>query len=83
MPQNLKYAVCEYAVRSLVSPLIADPEVDNTGQITRKLEKIGPIETEIAYLSGSYGSSSFKPYPEADLLLKPLLKSNSFKVIRG
>lgn len=83
IPEDIKKAVSEYAVRSLVSPLLTDPSIESSGQITRKLEKIGPIETEIAYTSGSYGSFTFSPYPAGDELVKPFLKSNSHRVIRG
>jgi hypothetical protein len=83
IPDKLKFAVSEYAVRALSSPLLTDPSFDSSGLITRKLEKIGPIETEVAYMNGSYGSSVFTPYPAADSLISPFLKSNSSRVIRG
>lgn len=85
IPNNLKQAVSEYAVRSIANALMTDPSFDAYGgSITRRYEKVGPIEEEVVYSGGSVYVFSFKPYPEADELIKPLLKGyGTGGVIRG
>lgn len=84
IPDNLKQAVSEYAVRSLASALLPDPTVDPYGgQITSRSEEVGPIKEAIRYSFGTVGKFLFSPYPSADLLLRPLLLGTSGGVIRG
>ena len=64
IPQRLKDAVCEAALRSLAGPLLAD--VDQT--VSR--EKVGPLETW--YASGVDVATT---YPAIDSLLSGLLLS--------
>lgn len=72
IPETLKMATVEYAVRSLDGPLMPDPVVEETGQmVRRRSEKVGPIEEELVY-QNSIGEI-FKTYPEADRLIKPLI----------
>ncbi len=84
LPDKLKRAVCEYALRAKVSPLAPDPTVDSSGfSVVTIREKLGPLETESA-VRGSEGSRPmlFRPYPAADMLLKGLLIASSAVVIR-
>lgn len=82
MPVCLKKSCCEYALRALAAALLVDPARDDSGaMITSKTETVGPIsETTQFYATG--GIEITQPYPAADLLLKPLLRSGS-QVIRG
>jgi hypothetical protein len=76
IPEVLKMATVEYAVRSMTDDLMPDPVFDETNQpIRRKLEKVGPIEEEIVYqvISGIH----FRVYPDADALLRTLINENS------
>lgn len=76
IPEVLKMATVEYAVRSMTDDLMPDPVVDDTGQqIRRKFEKVGPIEEETVYqaVNGLY----FRVYPEADALLRTLIYDHS------
>lgn len=82
MPDDLIAATSEYAVRSVVADIDEDPAIDPiTGIIKKKREKIGPIEEETEYVSGTFGVTRPQPYPAADRLLSKYLKSRS--VIRG
>ncbi len=70
IPQNLKFAAAEYAVRAAATPLFTDPVVDATGRVvTEKFEKVGPIEERTKYQDSSTLSQLIKPYPAADRLL--------------
>ena len=75
IPEVLKMATVEYAVRSMTDELMPDPVLDDTGQqVRRKFEKVGPIEEETVYQSS--GGVLFRVYPEADVLLKTLITQN-------
>lgn len=64
----------EYAFRAISGSLMPDPVVGDTGQdIRRQFEKVGPIETEVAYSASV--KQIFKKYPEADRLLSELIGS--------
>jgi len=74
MPERLKQAVAEYAVRSRSATLRPDPTVDDTGaEVTLKREKVGPIEEETRYREGGRIATA-KPYPAADTLLQEFLQ---------
>lgn len=84
LPTKLKRACAEYALRALsstgVSPIAPDPETDDRGQsVLSKTEKVGPLEESTTYTSGTV--AKFKPYPEADQLLREYIMSTS-RVIR-
>jgi hypothetical protein len=83
IPRTLKKACAEYALRALLNgKLLSDPVVDETGvQLQSKTENVGPIQTSYVYYNTG-GISVTQPYPEADLLLKPLLRPGGV-VIRG
>lgn len=72
IPLDWKKACCEYAIRALTSSLLPDPS-SNTGTSTlkRKTEIVGPIETTIEYEGAS--TTLIRPYPLADLLVRPYL----------
>ncbi|MEE9367037.1 MAG: DnaT-like ssDNA-binding protein [Dehalococcoidales bacterium] len=73
MPDRLKQAVSEYAVRHLSATLRPDPDVDDTGaEVIKKREKVGPIEEETGYRTGGRIATA-KPYPAADALLQEFL----------
>jgi hypothetical protein len=71
LPTRLKNGVAEYAKRARTVDLWNVPEVDTTGLVTSKREKVGPIETEFQYQAGSV--QTFKPYPQADAWLRGLI----------
>lgn len=86
IPEALKRATAEYALRASTAPLAPDPVQDPSGyQVSRKFEKVGPIEerTDFAFLGPGATRQLLKPYPAADMLLRPLLKVSSGRVIRN
>ena len=73
VPTRVANACVEYAFRAASGDLIPDPETDATGgTVTRKREKVGPIEEETEYLLTS-SVKTIKPYPKADRTLRGLL----------
>lgn len=75
VPEGVKKAVCEYAVRALVAPLVTDPVTDANGLVlSLSRTKVGPIETEARYQPGS--AIGIKPYPAADMLIRPYLQAS-------
>lgn len=86
LPENLKKATAEYALRASTAPLAPDIEQHPSGyQVSRRFERVGPIEerTDFAFLGPGASRKLLKPYPAADLLLRPLLKSTVGRVIRN
>lgn len=86
IPETLKKATYEYAMRASVSPLAPDVEQDASGyQVSRKIEKVGPIEerTDFAFLGPGATRQLLKPYPAADMLMRSLLKNTQGRVIRN
>lgn len=78
VPLKYKYAVAEYALRSLSSPLFVEPIVDDRGmRVTSVKEQVGPILT-----STQYAERINKEYPLADKYLRDYL-INMGSVIRG
>lgn len=71
IPDDLKKATAEYALRALTAELLPDPEHDGTGRmVIGKKEKVGPLGEETTYAQGSAsGGSHLIPYPAADRLL--------------
>lgn len=83
IPEGLKRATAEYAVRALTDELMPDPTTDASGgMIIGNRQKVGPIETEVTF-SASAGVSALKPYPAADRLMTQYLRSSSGGVIRN
>jgi hypothetical protein len=70
IPDKLKKATAEYALRALTASLMPDPVVSDSGfAITSKIETIGPITEETTYQTGGASPRLIKPYPAADRLL--------------
>ena len=85
VPNDAQKATCEYALRALVAELAPDPVVSDSGiAVKRTKSVVGPISDETEYMETGPGATPtlLKPYPAADMLLAPLLRSIS-KVIRG
>ncbi len=83
MPLIYLNALAEYAIRSLADGLIPDPEVDPSGRVViEKKERVGAIEEQTKYAVGTSLTQQFKPYPEADILLRPLLRGGQGRVYR-
>lgn len=82
VPVGVQRATAEYARRALTAALLPDPTVDASGTlITKKREKVGPIEEETEF-AASLGLITILPYPSADALLQPYLRSGG-RVIRN
>lgn len=70
IPDNLKKAVAEYAVRALTIDLMPDPVMTENGySIKSKMEKVGPLEEKTEYETGSSAPVLIRPYPIADKLI--------------
>ena len=73
IPDLLKRATAEYALRALTVTLLPDPVVSDASgrEIESAREKVGPIETEY-----TYGELvPLRPYPAADRLLEQFLRT--------
>lgn len=78
IPERIKEATVEYAVRALSSALQPDPTLNTSGgAIVEKREKVGPIETLTRYAEGSTHKAILAQYPAADRLLLPFIKPGS------
>ena len=75
IPDLLKRATAEYALRALTEELMPDPDyVPATGFVSGVREKVGPIETETTYQQPfSNRAPLMRAWPEADRLIKLLL----------
>jgi hypothetical protein len=81
MPEKMRQAIAEYALRALTQTLAPDPVVDDTGgKIVEKREKLGPLEEATRYAEG-IANVVLRPYPAADMLLRGLVYSSA-QVIR-
>jgi len=75
IPENLKQATYEYALRANTSALAPDPvTADANVPVIRQLDKVGPITTETEYAEGGL-QITFRSYPEVDALLKEYVLS--------
>lgn len=85
VPVLVKKAVCEYALRSFSGELAPDPVTDASGLLVAGVkEKVGPIETEMRYQTGVYlANGAFRPYPAADMLIRPYLRRSGGGVLRA
>lgn len=86
LPEVLKKATAEYALRASTAPLAPDLEQDPSGyQVSRKMEQVGPISerTDFAFLGPGAVRQLLTPYPAADMLLRSLLKNTQGQVIRN
>lgn len=85
IPETLKKATAEYALRASASSLAPDVDQDPSGyQVSRKMERVGPIEerTDFAFLGPGSSRKILKSYPAADMLVRPLLRVSN-RVIRN
>lgn len=73
IPDRLKQAVSEYAVRNAGSVLQPDPDVTTGLQVVEKKEKVDVIEEITKWTEGGAIQISV-PYPKADSLLKEYLR---------
>lgn len=76
VPAGILKAASEYALRALTGALAPDPVMDESGRaLAGKSERVGPISESVTYASTGAGSvpAIFKPYPAADILIKPFL----------
>lgn len=71
MPEALKKAICEYAVRALTSPLTVD--VASGPQVVSTESAVGPVSDKTQYAPGT--GSKYKSVPVADDLIRKLLSS--------
>jgi hypothetical protein len=69
IPDRLKFAQIEYAVRSAGGTLLPDPAVASGLQVIEKEEVVGPIKERTKWQEGGRIQISV-PYPGADLLLR-------------
>lgn len=69
VPDRLKQAVCEYAMRVMSgNELFLEPTVDETGlQLTHVHNKVGPLETEVNYTAQA--PRTLRAWPAADRLI--------------
>lgn len=76
IPKALEEATAEYAYRALTASLLTYPTVDASGApVTRKTEKVGPLETTIEY--GANGTpETIRPWPAADKLMMKIIVSS-------
>jgi hypothetical protein len=80
VPVGIQKATAEYALRASVAPLAPDPVVDSTGRSATKIRsKVGPLEDEAEYATeGPLARPALlRPYPAADLLVRPFVRSSS------
>lgn len=85
LPVPLQRATVLYALRALTAKLQPDPVADPTGlQVLSTKKKVDVIEKSVQYADPSSGSrvQLFRNYPEADVLLAPLVKVRRGGVIR-
>lgn len=86
IPEALKKATYEYAIRANAAPLAPDIQQDPSGyQVSRRFEKVGPLEerTDFAFLGPGSTRQLLTPYPAADMLLRSLLRNSYGRVIRN
>lgn len=88
IPKRLKDACCEYALNvneETMSLTTTFDTSDTSGEIKRKKEVVGALQTETEYFSSSSNAKvELSVYVLADNLIKPLLKTaNCMRCIRN
>jgi len=84
VPVEVVKATYEYAKRALAGELAPDPTVSASGvALTATRRKVGPIETEDTFSGASATSSTFKPFPAADRLVRHLVWPEGGSVYRA
>lgn len=79
VPQTIKDAQCELALRAIDGPLIDDVETKDAG-IASESKSAGGVSKSISYVSG--GKSTQTEYSIVERLLRPFLTSGA-RVVRG
>jgi hypothetical protein len=78
IPEKLKRATAEYALRALGSELLPDPTIHESGlAIVAKREKVGPLEEETQFQANVTNPTLMRPYPAADRLLEEYVTSGA------
>lgn len=73
IPDKLKMATTEYAIRAISASLLPDPTYDSNGRlVTRETKQVGPIKTETRWTEGGDIVITRK-YPFADRMLMEYL----------
>jgi hypothetical protein len=68
VPEAVKRATCEYALRALATTLNPDPDRDAAGRtVQSKSEQVGSIKTQVEYVTGA--ALELPKYPAADAML--------------
>lgn len=83
VPIKLQRATCEYGLRALSAALAPDPNVDSsTGvAVVTVKQKLGPLEKQLQVLGSGY-PSLVRAYPQADMMLQGLVRTQTGRVIR-
>lgn len=83
VPNEVKEACAEYALRAIAATLNPDPDRDASGQLVQsKSESVGPISESVTFVSGAV--FVMPKYPAADQrLIKAGLVRTSGTVLRG
>lgn len=88
IPVVLKHATIEYAARAVSQTLIPDPSGPSSapsGLVIETRKKVEGMETQTKYAAPTQVSAVTKipEYPEADLILDPLLKVTDGQLMTG
>ena len=73
VPDRVKQATCEYAVRAAGSPLLPDPDISSGQRIIEREELLGPLKERTKWMEGGT-VHTFMHYPAADRLLAEYLQ---------
>lgn len=84
IPNDVKKACCEYAIRAKDADLAPDLEQDASGMmLASKTEKVGPIEESYSFASTSKTDIQlFKRFPSVDALMFRYVKARSGRSYR-
>lgn len=82
IPAGIKSACIEYMIQVLsAQELMPVPTVDASGGVViSKSSSVGPVSESISYQEGYVRTS--RPFPKADALLRPFVRSGSGRVVR-
>lgn len=81
IPENLKMAICEYAIRAVSNSLAPDPNYNDNGLFIKSFrEKTGPLDEMTVYQDANITPSKTRSYPEADMLVERYKKQSGFLV---
>jgi hypothetical protein len=73
VPDRVKQATCEYAVRAAGSPLLPDPDISSGQRIIEKEQVLGPLKERTRWMDGGTVHTHMH-YPAADRLLAEYLQ---------